>query len=158
MFQDSRCLTETPRFLDEIPRFPIDRNSKISEIPKPKVESESDPIFPLLEHSAGSLGLSVLSGLSQADRKQPKWWKAKTERWTGGRTGRRRRSLPWRKHSAPMAGRRHRSRRPERRSWCIQKTAKIPNTSTKNGLYFCHMSSARSTSDGRGPVTRKGSG
>jgi hypothetical protein len=34
MFQDSRCLTETPRFLDEIPRFPIDQNSKISEIPK----------------------------------------------------------------------------------------------------------------------------
>ena len=47
MFQDSRCLTETPRFLDEIPRFPIDRNSKISEIPKPKVDSESS-IFPLL--------------------------------------------------------------------------------------------------------------
>jgi len=48
MFQDSRCLTETPRFLDEIPRFPIDRNSKISEIPKPKVDSESAPIFPLV--------------------------------------------------------------------------------------------------------------
>jgi len=48
MFQDSRCLTETPRFLDEIPRFPIDRNSKISEIPKPKLDSESGSIFPLL--------------------------------------------------------------------------------------------------------------
>jgi hypothetical protein len=35
-------------FLDEIPRFPIDRNSKISEIPKPKLDSESDPIFPLM--------------------------------------------------------------------------------------------------------------
>jgi hypothetical protein len=44
MFQDSRCLTETPRFLDEIPRFPIDRNSKISEIPKPKLDSESGSI------------------------------------------------------------------------------------------------------------------
>ena len=49
MFQDSRCLTETPRFLDEIPRFPIDRNSKISEIPKPKLDSESGSIFPLVE-------------------------------------------------------------------------------------------------------------
>ena len=48
MFQDSRCLTETPRFLDEIPRFPIDRNSKISEIPKPKSDSESGSIFPLM--------------------------------------------------------------------------------------------------------------
>ena len=44
MFQDSRCLTETPRFLDEIPRFPIDRNSKISEIPKiPKAPPYSTP-------------------------------------------------------------------------------------------------------------------
>ena len=43
MFQDSRCLTETPRFLDEIPRFPIDRNSKISEIPKPKLDSKAVP-------------------------------------------------------------------------------------------------------------------
>ena len=50
MFQDSRCLTETPRFLDEIPWFPIDRNSKISEIPKPKVpvHSEKRSIFPLV--------------------------------------------------------------------------------------------------------------
>jgi len=48
MFQDSRCLTETPRFLDEIPRFPINRNSKISEIPKPILDSESAPIFPLV--------------------------------------------------------------------------------------------------------------
>jgi hypothetical protein len=51
MFQDSRCLTETPRFLDEIPRFPIDRNSKISEIPKPKVHSENRSIFPLVAYS-----------------------------------------------------------------------------------------------------------
>ena len=44
MFQDSRCLTETPRFLDELEKKPIDRNSKISEIPKiPKA-----PIFPLV--------------------------------------------------------------------------------------------------------------
>ena len=47
MFQDSRCLTETPRFLDKIPRFPIDRNSKISEIPKPKLDSESGSIYSL---------------------------------------------------------------------------------------------------------------
>ena len=37
-----------PRGNTEIPRFPIDRNSKISEIPKPKV-SESAPIFPLVK-------------------------------------------------------------------------------------------------------------
>ena len=47
----SESLTETPRFLDEIPRFPIDRNSKISEIPKPKVHSENRSIFPLVAYS-----------------------------------------------------------------------------------------------------------
>ena len=35
---------------------------------------------------------------------------------------------------------------------------RIPNTSMKNGLFFCHMSSVRSTIDCRGPVTQQGSG
>jgi hypothetical protein len=66
------------RFLDEIPRFPIDRNSKISEIPKPKLDSESGPIFPLVWKNrtpADSYDQIQIGDWPIYQKRPSSWWK-----------------------------------------------------------------------------------